>query len=64
MSRFGSISGQDYDTEPTEEVKTAISSNLPTISSKKPPNSEDLILMKQIERDSNYTYHVSPSFLM
>ncbi|KAL3994358.1 hypothetical protein ACH3XW_21415 [Acanthocheilonema viteae] len=57
-SHFGNVSRQNYDIEPTEEVRTAISSNLSTTASlKRTANSEDLILMKQIERDSNYTYH-------
>ncbi|VDK72688.1 unnamed protein product [Litomosoides sigmodontis] len=57
-SRWGSVSGQSCDMESAEEVRTAISSNLSsTTSLRKTANSEDLILMKQIERDSNYTYH-------
>lgn len=49
--------------ESTEEVGTAITSNLSTTgSSRKTANSEDLILMKQIERDSSYTYHVNFKF--
>uniref|UniRef100_A0A1I7VNQ7 Ricin B-type lectin domain-containing protein n=1 Tax=Loa loa TaxID=7209 RepID=A0A1I7VNQ7_LOALO len=58
-SPYGNVSGQNYDMESTEEVGTAISSsNLSTTGSlQKTANSEDLILMKQIERDSNYTYH-------
>ncbi|CAG9534944.1 unnamed protein product [Cercopithifilaria johnstoni] len=57
-SHSGSVSGQNCDIEPLEEARTATSSNLSTSASlRKTTNSEDLILMKQIERDSNYTYH-------
>uniref|UniRef100_A0AAF5PWJ8 Ricin B-type lectin domain-containing protein n=2 Tax=Wuchereria bancrofti TaxID=6293 RepID=A0AAF5PWJ8_WUCBA len=58
-SHFGNAFGQNYNTEHTEEVGTiTTSSNLATTASlRRTANSEDLILMKQIERDSNYTYH-------
>ncbi|VDK63042.1 unnamed protein product [Onchocerca ochengi] len=58
-SHLGSVSGQNFDVKLTEEMETATNpSNLSTSASlKKTANSEDLILMKQIERDTNYTYH-------
>ncbi|VDO35323.1 unnamed protein product [Onchocerca flexuosa] len=58
-SRLGSVSGQNLDMKLTEEMGTATSplNSSFTASLKKTANSEDLILMKQIERDTNYTYH-------
>ncbi|KAM3719637.1 Intermembrane lipid transfer protein [Dirofilaria immitis] len=57
-SYLRSASDQNRDVESTEQVIAALSpSNLSTASLKKNANSEDSILMKQIERDINYTYH-------
>ncbi|VDN01283.1 unnamed protein product [Thelazia callipaeda] len=50
----------DHDHNDDETIDEAFSSSLdsaPTTSSKKMANSEDTVLMKQIERDSGYTYH-------
>uniref|UniRef100_A0A915Q2Y8 Chorein N-terminal domain-containing protein n=1 Tax=Setaria digitata TaxID=48799 RepID=A0A915Q2Y8_9BILA len=57
-SHFGSVSGQNSNTEAMEEIRTASTPNpSTTIPLRKNADAEDLILMKQIERDSNYTYH-------
>ncbi|VDN42968.1 unnamed protein product [Gongylonema pulchrum] len=62
-SSTASVSGHSIDDEFPEETRTTTSVSTDrrpsTLASRKVKNSEDLILMKQIERDANYTYHVS-----